>query len=381
MNRNLVSKMIRFALPAVALLFTSSLAVKAQTPGVPQVTNAQMETRAVSGSLENTMRAITSSQTTAAWIGYSVPMINPGDGRRIMMCCGNWNSDYGVQNCGPCVLESTHGVNMNETDRPVTNSGPVKLEGPTTMYVLLRIADHKIGRVATYTEDCQIDAGGLHFTWLTGVNPAESVALLTTIVADTNYSAREGRDSGDNAIRAIAMHGDPSADRALNSFVALDKPEALRSKTAFWLGNSRGRSGFEVLKRMAKSDTSPAVRDQVTFALSQSHEKDALDELVRMAKEDESVRVRGQALFWLAQKAGDRAVGAISNAIDNDPDTEVKKKAVFALSQLPKDEGVPLMINVARDNKNPAVRKQAMFWLGQSKDPRAIAFFEQILTH
>ena len=381
MNKNLASKLIRFALPAVALFLTNALVVNAQTSGAPQITNAQIETRAVSGTLENTMRAITSAQTTAAWVGYSVPMINPGDGRRIMMCCGNWNSDYGVQNCGPCVLESSHGVNMNETDRPVTNSGPVKLEGPTTMYVLLRIGDHKIGRVATYTEDCQIDAGGLHFTWLTGVNPAESVALLTTIVTDTNYSAREGREPGDNAIRAIAMHGDPSADRALNSFVALDKPEALRSKTALWLGNSRGRSGFEVLKRMAKSDTSPAVRDQVTFALSQSHEKDALDELVRMAKEDESVRVRGQALFWLAQKAGDRAVGAISNAIDNDPDTEVKKKAVFALSQLPKDEGVPLMINVARDNKNPAVRKQAMFWLGQSKDPRAIAFFEQILTH
>ena len=169
MNRNLVSKIIRFALPAVALLMTSAFATTAQTPGAPQVMNAQMETRAVSGTLENTMRAITSAQAAAAWVGYSVPMINPGDGRRIMMCCGNWNSDYGVQNCGPCVLESSRGVNTNETDRPVTNSGPVKLEGPTTMYVLLRIADHKIGRVATYTEDCQIDAGGLHFTWLTGV--------------------------------------------------------------------------------------------------------------------------------------------------------------------------------------------------------------------
>jgi hypothetical protein len=39
------------------------------------------------------------------------------------------------------------------------------------------------------------------------------------------------------------------------------------------------------------------------------------------------------------------------------------------------------MIQVASNNKNPAVRKQAMFWLGQSNDPRAVAFFEQILTH
>src|ERR1700689_5367301 len=175
-------KIIRFAIPTLALLLFSALATNAQTSGAPQVSNAQMETRAGSGTLENTMHGIASSQTTAAWVGYSVPMISPGDGRRIMMCCGNWNSDYGVQNCGPCVLESARGMNMSETDRPVTNSGPVKLEGPTTMFVLLRVADHKIGRVATYTEDCQIDAGGLHFTWLTGVNPAESVALLSTIV-------------------------------------------------------------------------------------------------------------------------------------------------------------------------------------------------------
>ena len=67
-------------------------------------------------------------------------------------------------------------------------------------------------------------------------------------------------------------------------------------------------------------------------------------------------------------------------AIDNDPETEVKKKAVFALSQLPKDEGVPKLMDVARNNRNPEVRKQAMFWLGQSHDPRALAFFEKILT-
>ena len=46
---------------------------------------------------------------------------------------------------------------------------------------------------------------------------------------------------------------------------------------------------------------------------------------------------------------------------------------------MPKEEGVPLLINVARNNPNPAVRKQAMFWLGQSKDPRALKFFEEIL--
>lgn len=43
-------------------------------------------------------------------------------------------------------------------------------------------------------------------------------------------------------------------------------------------------------------------------------------------------------------------------------------------------EGVPLLINLVKTNKNPAVRKQALFWLGESRDPRALDFLEQILT-
>ena len=71
---------------------------------------------------------------------------------------------------------------------------------------------------------------------------------------------------------------------------------------------------------------------------------------------------------------------AIDGAIRNDPDTEVKKRAVFALTQMPDAEGVPQLIRVAKTNRNPEVREQAVFWLGQSEDPRALDFIEQILT-
>ena len=146
------------------------------------------------------------------------------------------------------------------------------------------------------------------------------------------------------------------------------------------LGEARGASGFQTLKQLAKNEKSTEVRSQITFALSLNKEPGAIDEMIRMAREDESTHVRGQALFWLAQKAGQKASSAITGAIENDPDTEVKKKAVFALSQMPREEGVPKLIQVAQNNKNPEVRKQAMFWLGQSNDPRALEFFEKILS-
>lgn len=107
----------------------------------------------------------------------------------------------------------------------------------------------------------------------------------------------------------------------------------------------------------------------------------AVPALIRLARRNASSRVREQAIFWLSQMAGEKAVGAIRDAVANDPDTRVKERAVFALSQLPHGQGVPLLIQLVKTNPNPAVRKRAMFWLGQSRDPRALAFIEQILLH
>ncbi len=368
-------KIRQVAFVVIALL----AAVAAGAQNQPQIKNAQLETRAVSGGLDATVRGIAASQTSPEWIGYAVPMIEAKNGYHRTMCCGMWNSDG--YNCGPCNLESLNGSSMNESDGPNRSGGTVHLEGSQTMFVLMRVADHRIKRVRTFTEDCQIDAGGLRVIWIADAKPAESVTLLEGVVNSANFDDSDGRNTANGAMSAIAMHNDPAADRALASFVEPSKPEKLRSQTAFWLGNARGKAGLDILKRMAKNDPSDKVREQVTFALTQSSEPGAIDELIRMAKEDASSHVRGQGLFWLAQKAGQRAAGAITDAIENDPDTDVKKRAVFALSQMPKDEGVPRLIEVAKTNRNPAVRKQAMFWLGQSNDPRALAFFEQVLTH
>lgn len=364
-----------------ALFIFAASAVLAQQP---RITNAKAETRAVSGSLEASVASIQGEAgSQAVWVGYETPMIPARSGRR-QMCCGNTYINGNLVNCSGCALETNHGSNVTESDgsdsRAGISGGTVKLEGPDSMFVLLRIADHRVGLVRTFTEDCELDAGGLQFVWLTGVKPAESVALMTKIVTSGNFDESDGRRAAEGATLAVALSNDPSADKALESFIAPERPEKMRSNTAFWLGNARGAAGLTLLKRMAKSDPSTKVREQVAFAFSQSREPGAVDEMIRMAKEDESRQVRGQALFWLAQKAGQKALGAITDAIQNDPDTDIKKKAVFALSQLPKDEGVPKLIEVARTNKNLEVRKQAMFWLGQSNDPRALAFFQEVLT-
>ena len=337
---------------SLVLLLVASAAALAQN-WQPNVTNAKFETRAYSGTLATDLRA-----TSATWFGYAVKTVR-GDNEN---CC--WNRSSG------CWLE-----NERKGERIISGTNrPIPLEGSDAIAVLFRVENNAIEKIRVFSLSCPLDAGGLPFVWLTGVPAHASLSFLQQLAEDP------ADHKSDGAIFAIAQHAGAEADDILEKLVQPSQPERIREKTTFWLGASRGARGTAILKNVLAHDPSEQVRDKAVFALSISKQPDALDELIRAANSDPSAHVRGQALFWLAQKAGKRASATITGAIENDPNTEVKKKAVFALSQLPKDEGVPKLIEVARNQKNPEVRKQAFFWLGQSHDPRALAFIQEVLT-
>jgi hypothetical protein len=182
-------------------------------------------------------------------------------------------------------------------------------------------------------------------------------------------------DDGHVVVLMRASAGQIEKVRTFSSDCALDAG----GRSVAWLSGLDEAQSVRLLAPLAGNDVRK-VADGAMHALSAHAGRASVDALISLAKRDSSTRTRGQALFWLAQRAGEEARSAITQAIEDDPETDVKKKAVFALSQLPKDEGVPLLIRTAKQNRNPDVRRQAMFWLGQSSDPRAVAFFEEILT-
>ena len=191
----------------------------------------------------------------------------------------------------------------------------IALEAATEISILARYEGTTLTRLRTATPDCEIDAGGLPVTWLDGVKTDDSAAWLASLIKS-------------------AAASDERLDR-------LVKP---------------------ALGALAMQEGTAATRS-----------------LIDLARDYQVAKIRSDALFWLAQRAGQQATATIIEAIDRDPDTDVKKRAVFALSQLPKDEGVPRLIDVAKRTTNAVVRQQAMFWLGQSNDPRALKFFEDVL--
>jgi len=355
-----------------------ALAAALATVGAPaasaqdQITNGRVERVAATGRLADQLGALAGRSSDPFWIGYAEPVV---EGER-MMCCvssGSGSGSFIVSSgtdgcCAGCRLEPGD-------DGPVTTTAarePIRLEGATELVVMARVEDGAVEKIRMFSPDCPLDAGGRTVYWLTGVAPEASVEWLT------GFAGAAG-SRGSSATGALALHRTEAADRALEQLVAAGQPARVRERAAFWMGQARGRRGFETLRRLVTSDPDERFRSRAIFAISRTDQPETLEVVIDRARHDESARVRGEALFWLARTAGARAVANITEAIARDPDTAVKKRAVFALSQLPKDEGVPKLIEVARTNRNPEVRKQAMFWLGQSKDPRALEFFEEIL--
>lgn len=356
-----------------AILSIASLALLSVQQ--PQITNGTV-VPAASNSIEREI-ASAAARPEPSWVAWKVPAVNG----RSRSCC--WYSNNGESWYG-CGLEP-HEAGTTMT-RPAQPSGPVPLEGGTMVLILARVGGMGPGgsaaggniRVRAFSDDCPLDAGGRAIHLVEGVTPEASVQWLAGLIA------AEAKSEGDHArpgaaLSAIAATAGPAADAALNRFAEASQPPKLRRQAIFWIGQSRGDAGFRALRAMLEREDDTRVRRNIIQAISRSKSADALPALLAIAKNDPDAAARGEALFWLAQTAGKDVAGEISEAAKHDPDAKVQERAVMALSQLPKDQGVPLLIDLARTHGNPRVRKRAMFWLGQSKDPRAVKFFEEIL--
>jgi hypothetical protein len=321
------------------------MAVLPLTAQPKRLVDAQVQTRAVSGSLDQQIQSLQTVQPQPAWAAYIVPAARG----RNFGCDGYWrDNEFTVA------------------------GGVVHLEPPQEVMVLFRFNNNQVSQIRTLAPDCDISAGGVPFYWLTGVQPADSVAKLGGFVT-------QGGRLTESAVNAIGFHAGPAADTALEKFLARDQPESVRMRAARWMGTTRGRRGVEMLKAIVASDPNERVRKSAIQAIASSSDPEAIDILVTTAKGDRTPSMRSEALRALARKGGPKALAAISTAIDNDPERDVRRNAVSALRSLPDGEGIPLLMQTAKSHRDAEVRKHAMSVLGQSRDPRAVAFFEDVL--
>jgi hypothetical protein len=145
------------------------------------------------------------------------------------------------------------------------------------------------------------------------------------------------------------------------------------------LGAVSASEASAFLLNVAATAAEKPAKDAIFPATLAADVPDPWRALLSIAKDEDRPReVRQSALFWVSQAASDAATEGLQELVEDD-DSRVRESAVFALSQRPADESVPALIRLARTHRDSRVRRNAVFWLGQSKDARALSYFEEVL--
>jgi hypothetical protein len=86
----------------------------------------------------------------------------------------------------------------------------------------------------------------------------------------------------------------------------------------------------------------------------------------------------GVPVHWIADVQPAESVEVLKKFITSDPGQAVRARGAISALVVSK-EGIQVLIELAKTTQNTEVRKQDMSSLGRSRDPRALAFFEDVL--
>jgi hypothetical protein len=201
--------------------------------------NARVDTRSAAGGFEREFQALLKAQPQPAWIGYSVPAAAENH-----LGCGNMGN-------------------------------VVRLEAPSSAFILIRVQEGAVNRIRTLSPDCEIDAGGVPVHWLTDVQPAQSVATLTRLLADVTPGA-------ERVIGALAVHADVSALNAITNAAESSADQRVRRQAVSAL---RSRpDGVPRLIQLVKSTKDPELRKRAMGSLSESRDSRAVAFLEEVLK-------------------------------------------------------------------------------------------------
>ena len=213
--------------------------------------------------------------------------------------------------------------------------------------------------------------------WLGQVRSERAVPLLEDLLKNS-----KDKETKDKALFALSQQSSPKAGQILRDFAERESEnEELREQAIFWLGQKRSEENANYLKSLYARVKKDALKDKIIFSLSQQRSFGNAEWIMQIALDPkESVELRKQALFWAGQNGG-ASTEAFASLYDKMTDSEIKEQLIFVLSQRGRDgKALEKLMDIAKNDKDKELRGKAVFWLGQSRDPRAAKFLEDLIA-
>jgi hypothetical protein len=401
----------------LALLFVS-------TPSAVSATllNAGQSSISFNNSIVST--AASNSDNQPRWFTYQVEM-EPNNG---MPCCLSDN------NASICTLDE-------KVTSWSSNSGSDK--NSKTLDIYFRINGEVTTDLLFAGKECTVDANSRQVFSIDGVMQEQSIAFLEGIIAGVD-TPQKGKHLVEKAVAGIAMHLGQRAHSALETYTthvnekirheaifwlgqARNKPghesliaiindldrsrierkhgvfslsvnsysgasqtlvdyaknhrsEDIQTESLFWLSQNYKDKAGEAIEYVLANSAKQSVKKKAVFSLAQLDNPEGWKQLVAIAKSNSDKKIQAEAIFWLSQNEAENPVSVLLKLAQDENPRLIKDKAIFSISQLPAELSTPALLELIRTSNEKFVKKNVLFWLGQSDDPRAIEYLEQLLT-
>lgn len=212
--------------------------------------------------------------------------------------------------------------------------------------------------------------------WLSQVGGAKATSALDSILLNSSNP-----DLQKKAVFALSQINSPEASRMLKDYAQKSgAPVEARADAIFWLGQEgRGENAAYLRSLYAQLDNDD-LKEKDIFSISQIGGTDNLNWLMDLAANDqEDVDMRKKALFWAGQ-SNDVSLERLTALYDRMKDQDMKEQMIFVYSQRHEGQALDKLIDIAKHDTDPELRKKAIFWIGQSRDPKAVQYLQEVVS-
>lgn len=269
---------------------------------------------------------------------------------------------------GESVVDDLRAIYQSDRDEGIKQQilhALSEMEGAKARGVLLEVARNQ-------SENASLRAAAIH--WLGERDESAFADLAQVYDADRNQQIRM------QVLHAFSEMDDARAAQKLAQVARSDADAQLRASAIHWLGERSDDATVDELMKIYDADQSGEVRMQILHSFSEMKNPRARAKLVEAARGSSDLQQRVAAIHWLMDE-GDtpQDVELLASLYDSEKNDQVKASILHSLADSQQKVALRKLMDVARRDPSVEMRKMAIHAIGESRDPEALKFLEEII--
>lgn len=202
------------------------------------------------------------------------------------------------------------------------------------------------------------------------------------------------------SLYALSKHTGERAIGVLSDIATSSKPISHRKVAIASIATRPGEPAVDALFKIYDGDQNIEIRKAVISGFANRKSERAGNRLVEIARSSDNIELRKAAISAVSRRGGEKTVEFLLSLYDSERNEELKDQIVNSLasgtiyvsgehigfgqnasaSRLNDQRVIDKLIQIARDQQAPMERrKRAIGWLSRSKDPKVLAFLQELL--